>query len=258
MKNTYKIFIFIALAGLFFTSCEKDNLLEKKESIAIDAEQSFPVLKAPTIVKYDSVYTFDQFGNPITQKTIKIRNLTWTYAQEWFLDDMHNNGFVTDIYRPGDANGTTYGYYYNWQEISKFEDNAGGNGTWSDYFYEDANYLTNAIGFHLPKHSTQVGLNDGDFDKLASVLGSTSAIRAKLQLGYDQWWTPIGGFWNNNYAGMWIDVRNSYYAANIVSGCGVVAKWDGDDNDHYWLLFTNIEDLRANVRLVRNITSAQW
>jgi hypothetical protein len=171
---------------------------------------------------------------------------------------MHSNLFTTTVARTGDTDGIIYGYYYNWTEMKDFNDNVGGNGTWSDLFYEDTNYSIPATGFHIPKHSTQVGLNDGDIDKLASILGSTSAVRAKLQLGYDGWWTPIAGFGSSNYAAMWIDARYSYYAANIVPGCGVVALWDSNNYDNYSMLFTNITDLRANVRLVRTITQSQW
>lgn len=262
-RNIFRLLAVIAIAALAFTGCQKEQEFinpenQTGEEKIIDAEKHFNVLKAPTIVRFDTLWTFDNQGNPIMQKTIKIRNLTWTFIQEWFYEDMHNDGFTTDVARTGDSYGTTYGYYYNWTEVKDFNDNAGGNGTWSDFFYEDPNYTTNAFGFHIPKHSTQVGLNDGDIDKLASVLGSTSAVKDRLNLSPDSWWTPIGGFGSSNYAGMWIDARYSYYAANIVPGCGVVAQWDGNNNNNYALLFTNITDLRANVRLVRTIAKSQW
>ncbi len=258
MKNIFRIFAFIALVGIVFTSCQKDNLLEEeplKEEVLVDAQKSFSVLKGFVLTKIDKVYIMQTDGTLKEHRTIKMRNLQWTVAQEWLLDDLQTDGFQGYSFYPGDTDGSQHGYYFLWDQMEDAADNS----SWQYLVYRENDYNTaiSSNPFHLPKVDTNVGSNDGDITKLASILGSTSLVRQKLQMDYDGVDNSSPAF-NTNHAYMWLEVRGTYAQANKVTGCGVLAKWDGQNNDHFWHSFTNITNLKANTRLVRNITSSEW
>jgi hypothetical protein len=265
-RNIFRLFAIIAIAGLVFTGCQKEeNLLDTENPIGqekiVDAQQNFPILKGATIVKYDTVYIVDGSGELKPHRTMKIRNLNWSIVQEWLFVDMntYNSTNSVDLFSntsfyPGDTYGLTHGCYYPWDQI---EDEVDGD-NWEYIVWADE-YWTEISGnqFHLPKIDTYGGANDGDITKLAMMLGSTSLVRQKLALAYDGVDNSYPEF-VNTHAYMWIEARGTYAEVNKVTGCGVLAKWDGADSDHFWHVFTNITNLKANVRLVRDITSAQW
>lgn len=259
-KKFFRLFAVIAIVGLVFIGCQKDNLVEEQnasnEVLVVDANQTFSVTKGFTITKLDSVFVLqgDEYGTVKMHRTIKIRNLNWTVAQEWFLDDLQTSGYQDYSFYPGDVDGSVHGYYYPWE--NQVESGADNN-DWAYIIFRDENYTPiSGNQFRLPR----VDINCGsDFQNLASVLGSTSLIRAKLQVVYDgvDNWGPA---FDTQLAGFWMEVRGGCVEANLQPHCGAVAMWDKlngqNDNFAYW--FTNIETSKANVRLMRNITSAQW
>ncbi len=266
MKKFINLFAVFAIVGMVFIGCQKnESLLEPKKSNQaekiVDAQQSFPVDKGATIIKYDTKYVMDGYGDLKPCKTMKIRNLNWSIVQEWLFVDLNTSSPVdgTDLfqnvsYYPGDTYGATHGVYYPWSQI----EDAADNNDWKSIVYKDNGY-TSVSGefFHLPKMDTYVGANNGDITKLAMMLGSTSLVRKKLALDYDGVDNSYPEF-VNTHAYMWIEARGTYQQPNIAPGCGALAKWDGADNDHFWYSLPGITNLKANVRLVRNITAAQW
>lgn len=258
MKFNLKYFAIIAFAVLAFTGCQKENLVEEQEIkgdlIVVDATQNFSILKGFTITKPGIVYVMQSDGSLKMHRTLKIRNLNWSVAQEWFLDDLQTDGYQNYSFYPGDTDGSVHGYYYLWE--NQIESGADNN-DWSQIIFSDE-YYTPVSGeqFRLPR----VDINCGsDFINLASVLGSTSLIRAKLEVDYDgvDNWSPA---FDTQLAGFWMEVRGGCQEGNLQPHCGALAMWD-NQNGHvdrfaYW--YTNIETTKANVRLMRNITSAQW
>jgi len=253
MKLVSKISIsalFILGLAVSFVGCQKENNLSVEpiatKTTFIDYNKTYNVEKGATIIKYGNVYVMDQFGNYNLHRTIKIRNLTWTFVQEWFLDDLN-----TDMYYPGiDPSILPLPKYYSW----KGEMQSAVDGGDFSYIIASDQSGTPALGFHMPKVSNVFA--ESDIDQLGTALGSNASIRTKLQLTY-------GGarFWNPSLspsqACLWIECRNTNYAPNIVANCGVAGVWNLP-NDNFGLAFTNIPQTQVNVRLVRNITQAQW
>jgi len=258
MKKQLKFLAAFALLAALMTGCQKEQDLTitkpNAEGLVIDAEQHFKVEKAPTISKIGTVYMPDYLGNPIAHRTIKIRNTSSTFIQEWLLDDMHTDAFATTTKRSGDDSGLIYGYYYDWNELVDGQDGIGWS--WNDWVYSDNALTISAIGFHIPRQSTTVGGTDGDIEKLASILGSTTLVRSKLQINYDG--VSDGTPYSTTKAMIWMDVRTGYYYMNQIPGCGAMALWNQNTAGSMAIFFTNIPDLKANVRLVRDISLSQW
>jgi hypothetical protein len=257
-RKIFSLFAVIVFAVLAFTGCQKDNLVEEQkangELIIVDAEQTFSITKGFTITKPGTVYVMQTDGSLKMHRTLKIRNLNWSVAQEWFLDDLQTDGYPGYSFYPGDVDGSVHGYYYLWgNQIESGAD----NNDWSQIIFSDANYTSiSGNQFRLPR----VDINCGsDFQNLATVLGSTSLIRAKLEViydGVDNW----GPAFDTQLAGFWMEVRGGCQEANLHPHCGALAMWDKQNghNDRFAYWYTNIETSKANVRLMRNITSAQW
>jgi hypothetical protein len=268
-KRIFKFFAIILTASIMFSACQKEQILPEQQNQGkrIYAGRTYDVSKSlggidplvepkgATIVKYDFVYILQDDGVTLKRhRTLKIRNLAWTIAQEWLLDDLQTNLYQDFSFYPGDTDGSLHGYYYLWNQM---KDAADAN-DWQYIVFRDANWTPiDGQQFHLPKINTVVGTNDGDIEKLASMLGSTSLIPQKLQLSYDGVANTVPPF-NTRYANMWIEVRGTFYQPNIVPGCGVYGEWDSQANNSYCLFFTNMSNIKANVRIVRNINSTQW
>jgi len=277
IKRIFRFFAVILTASVMFSACQKEQIESEEDGYGkrINAEQVFdvskalgsenPIEKGFTVTKPGYVYvlqgTTDPNGEIIFKqhRTLKIRNLNWTIAQEWLLDDLQTDGFEDFSFYPGDnVSNAPHGFYYSWNQIESAAD----ANDWQYMIYRDASGSTPIIGeqFHLPKlNSTLIyGQNDGDIEKLASMLGSTSLIRQKLQMVCDGVYVSpsISGF-DNRYAYMWIEVRATPWASDPQSGCGCLGSWDSQNNNNFSLVFSN-NILKANVRLVRNITQSQW
>jgi len=263
LRKTIKYAAIIFAVAVSLVSCQKDDSNEQVAkavgtgfSTEINAEMNFKIQKA-VYTRPGVVYFMDGSGTPIAVPTIKMRNPTTTICQEWLGENLNSEavqGYISNPNDPGNVNKT--GLYYDWNvEIASLEDGLSGplGYGWNEMMYEEATGTINCVGFHLPKGNSYPAT--GDFEKLAQMLGSTSAIRAKLNIPYGTDYTTP---WNPSVAGVWIDVRNTPGAPNIVPGCGVVALWKAWESDRFYYSFTNINNYHANVRLVRNISRAQW
>jgi len=233
-RNIFRLFAIIAIAGLVFTGCQKEeNLAEPINSVkSINAEQTFPILKHgpvftdPAVVKY--MYDWEGNLRPVDCRVIRD---THGNKQEWIFADFITD-FGTAYYASGDTYGLNKGAYHNWNDASSID------GFQSRLIYNsDGSPYAN---FHLPTMS--------DINNLAHMLGSTSAIKNKLQLAYDGYW-GAGVNWETTTACMWI---NNPGDPNIVPGCGVFGKWDGQNNNNFWMVYPNYA-VKVNVRLVRTV-----
>jgi len=268
-----KINITIAILSLFvFFACEESEVFDKtryqnSESDynlkAYDVESSYidfikvEVPQIPTdrrgfvLTKQSKVYILQSEGLK-EYRTLKIRDLSWRYPQEWLLDDLCTNGIPDYTYFPGDPTGNIHGYYYPWYQIQTIVD----NNQWQFITFRDSagTIPINGDQFHLPKIDSYVPAFDGDIEKLTWMLGSTSLIPNILCMEYDG---TSGSFYQNK-AYIWLEARGSYEEGSIYPGCGYMGMWDNIDNNSFWHCHTNNPNLKVNVRLVRNITQAEW
>ncbi len=241
----FNLFAIIAFAVLAFTGCQKENLVNEQTSenkgVAVDAEKSYPILKGTIPRKPGVVYIPNSDWSELIQhNTLKVKNLSGTVMQEWLIIDMKSDAWFHFNTQSGDATGSTYGMYYRWGYNF---DNMSQN-DWNQMVY-DVNW-TSLSGFHIPTET--------DINNLASVVGSTRGLRSFLQLGYDGA-KNYGPDYTTDFAAMWVSQPGN---PNIVRDCGVFLQWKRYENDRMYYFYTNIEDLRVNVRLVRNITASQW
>lgn len=246
MKNIFRIFAFIALVGIVFTSCQKDNLLEEKdiqqekgESIAIDAEASYPILKGFVFKKYRYAYIPFNDNGDMEHKTMKIKDLQGR-MQEWIFVDLKTDGFIDNWTQAGDDDGINHGMYYEWYD--NFHDMTQAN--WDQIIFDED--FNNISGFHIPTQN--------DINKLAQIIGSTSKIRNFLKLGYDGAKNYVPDY-STDFAAMWVNKPGD---PNIVAGCGVFGQWQRNQNDHFYYFYTNIQTLGVNVRLVRDLPANEW
>jgi len=239
-RKIFSLFAVIALAVLAFTGCQKDSLVEEQTSenkgFAVDAEQSYPILKG-TIPRTPGVVYIpnSDWSNLIQHNTLKVKNLSGTIMQEWLIIDMKSDAWYHYNTQSGDATGSTYGMYYRWgynfDNMSPYD--------WNQMIY-DVNWNT-LSGFHIP---TQTDINN-----LASLVGSTSGIRSFLQLGYDGA-KNYGPDYSTDFAAMWVNKPGD---PNIVPGCGVFLQWKRYERDRMYYFYSNIDYLGINVRLVRDL-----
>ena len=135
MKNIFKIFAFIALVGIVFTSCQKDNLLEEKEQTddsfikndKISAEGSVgytDIFKKPSgSVNKTATYPIDiYFKNFSTGQTTTYKavlDYTSQPNQVWLAENLKEEQFfaTNSMTNPNDPSGSQYGYFYHYNDI---------------------------------------------------------------------------------------------------------------------------------------------
>lgn len=258
-------------------SCQKEDVEDAPKSKHTDGIESslgdirpipydtavcgMALSKAGYIKKKSAVFFMDydeESGEPVMHKyvTLKIRNIKGDLCQEWFLEDLHSNYF-THSSRPDDDSGTKYGYYYPWK------------GTLDDITQEEWNILLfqtedmdgeNANGFHIP--------NCTDFIKLNQIVGQNEKLQNLLQVEYDgtyrprtdDWQEDAGGFWQSPYDPTMF--HNPYCIdPGLEDGCGIIMLAFLNNprfRDGFWACYTNVKDIRCNVRLMRTISKSQW
>jgi len=260
-RKTIKYAAIIFAVAVFLVSCQKedekpagsntDDILGKR----VYSEISYNVLKGATVIKNDTVWVMQNDGITfIPHRTMKIRTLNWSKIQEWFLDDLRTDVFEGSSFYPGDTDGAVHGTYYTWSQVTDVQD--GINGGWETIVYTDGTNYLGVEGFRIPKYSNSY---QGEIDVLASMLGSTSLIKNKIQLANDNLLmngsTPIG---NSAWGSILYDVRGTVMASSQWTGCPAMAAWDGTNNNSFFLWFPNASGLQGNIRLVRTITQSQW
>lgn len=245
-KQIFRLFAIIAIVGLAFTGCQKENLVDEKttenKGVAVDAEKSYPILKGGFVSqKTRTVYIPSSFTNDYTYTSLKIKDSQGRY-QEWLFVDLKTDGIPDYWNQTGDNDGTTYGFYYQWQEtLSTFLQS-----DWDQVVFSDINMTTNITGFHVPVPA--------DIDKLAQIVGSTSKIRSTLALNYDGA-KNYGPDYSTDFAAMWVNKPGD---PNIVPGCGVFLQWKRYESDRMYYFYSNIDYLGINVRLVRDLPVNEW
>jgi|GEM_PF-6688932 len=106
-------------------------------------------------------------------------------------------------------------------------------------------------------------MNVVDLQKIERIAGDFSDICDTLNIKpYGCYTMPDNTHWHSDKACLWlypVSASTKYYgmAANSNSGCGVFARIT-PGQDSFVMVETNIKDLYARVRLVRNISKEQW
>jgi len=249
MNKIFKLFASIAIVGLVFAGCQKEEEQTRQENTTakdvifkeIPYEVANPNYKpnylkfgvpTPSSTATDVLPTFYD-KNSITYKTRIIGSQEWL-IEDWTDDcidgDANNEiGAYTSPYYPNE------GLYYEWEGIM----NPTPQYIWDNYVF------MNKHGFHVP--------TEADINTLISELGSTTFLAQKLGLNFfDDYWAgyPFNKFLKSleEASYIWLDAPND---PSRVDGCGVLLKVKADGSIAYF--YTNMKRLGTRVRLVRNL-----
>ena len=177
-------------------------------------------------------------------QTMKISDMNDKVMQEWLLSDLNEDYFDGQF-----VDASTDDFFYKWKgEICNMS-----QGTWEEYIADENENPEK--GFHV--------LNVVDLQKLVEITGDFSDACDTLRIKpYGYYTQPGSKHWNSNLACLWlfpVSATTKYYgmAANSNSGCGVFARIT-PGADSFAEVYTNIKELYARVRLVRNISKEQW
>ena len=250
MKFNLKYFTIIAFAVLAFTGCQKEEiLLEQKptEWKEVVMEKSFAVTKAPYLRSLRYVFINDGWGQAQQCRAITFTDVPTGKKQEWLFIDAHSQAYNISYLHPNETNtddfepeyASDYGGYYEWAI------NFATTTSWDGLVYSDASLDPSTVinGFKIPTFA--------DLDKLGSILGSTSLIPSKLSMNYDGLWSNYSNYhFSTDIAAMWVHCPGD---PNVVPGCGVVALWKTSQNNVMTGSYTNMTNLGANIRIVRDI-----
>ena len=185
----------------------------------------------------------------IPYETMKISTMDESIMQEWLLSDLNEDYFDGQKMVPNKDDAAKTDYFYMWKgEICNMS-----QGTWEDFVRTKNNKAVK--GFHV--------LNVIDLQKIKKIAGDFSDICDTLQIKpYGYYSEPRTTPWNSDKACLWlypVSSTTKYYGmvANPKSGCGVFAQIT-PGKDSFVEVVTNIKDLYARVRLVRDIPKGQW
>ncbi len=252
-KSLLKLFAIFAIVGMAFIGCQKEDDFTNKnldEGVLIKRDTVFRILKGAVITKYDYVYVLQENGSLVKHKTIKIRDLQWKIVQEWFLEDLKTTAIQDPKFYPGD-DGSVHGYYYRWEnQITDVADNNG----WKYLVCADKNYTEFDRPFRLPRIQRYY-CELGDDLRLGQLLGSTYAIKSKLQLQDDGYYNAHIPIFKKGVSCFWLETRRTCTPHNS-EHCGVLSTWN--NNGSYYLHGLSLPNVYANVRLMRDIRKSDW
>ena len=194
------------------------------------------------------IYNFDDDSLEIHQ-TMKISTMDGSIMQEWLLSDLNENYFRGQKKVPNKNDATKMDYFYKWKgEICDMS-----QGTWDEYVRTVNDEAES--GFHV--------MNVIDLQKIKEIAGDFSDVCDTLAFKPFGYYAPPK-FTNeaSNLVYLWlfpVASTRKYYGmqANAENGCGVLARIV-PGSDSFSEVYTNVRDIYARVRLVRDISAEQW
>lgn len=202
--------------------------------------------------KTSEVFLYDIESEVFDRKyqTLKISDKNGTLMQEWFLSDIHEDWFDSYVVYNEENNGKR-DFFYRWKgDIYDMRP-----GDWDEYIAN--NNGIEEKGFHIA--------NVIDLQKLTKIVGDFSNACKLIDIVYDGYYTkePNYHHWNDKKAYFWLFPVSSTYdysgmSENIEKDCGVLAVINPEDDYYTTILYTNIKDIYARLRLVRDITPEKW
>ena len=196
------------------------------------------------------LYNFDGDSLEVHQ-TMKISTMDGSIMQEWLLSDLDEKYFNDNdqLLVPNKNDATKTDYFYKWKgELCDMP-----QGTWDDFVRTESDEAES--GFHV--------MNVIDLQKIKEIAGDFSDVCDTLALKPFGYYAPPK-FSNeaSNFVYLWlfpVASTRKYYGmqANAESGCGVLARIV-PGSDSFSEVYTNVRDIYARVRLVRDISAEQW
>ena len=239
MKRKILFALLMACAGLFFSACQDEDIVQVEQAeVSTDSKTPFSLQLPDTTTypshlsklfigrKYGSVYCLNEdfeYANSTMYRTVKLRNTSGTIIQEWLLEDLRCNA-MPYLTHPDDPTGEQYGYYYQWEgclsDISQSE--------WN-FMLHDADYNP-VTGFHIP--------TSADMNNLGTILGGTENAPRYLQLNFDgflydanRYWSGPAAFWKEPYNPIWTEYNG--HDPNQQEGCGILFEWYAPGTNEY-------------------------
>lgn len=197
------------------------------------------------------LYNYDTEKFDIPYRTLKISDLDGKVMQEWLLSDFNEDYFDDkgQLMLPNEEDATKSDFFYKWQG----DIYAQWPSVWNKRFVDENRVAV--TGFHI--------LNVIDLQKISRIVGDFSEACDTLKIKPFGYYTgPRVTHWHSDKACLWlspVSATTQYYgmAANSNSECGVLARIT-PGADSFATVYTNIKDLYARVRLVRDIPKGQW
>lgn len=182
-------------------------------------------------------------------QTLKISDKNGTLMQEWFLSDIHEDWFDSYVVYNEENNGKR-DFFYRWKgDIFDMHPS-----DWDEYIANNQGIIEE--GFHI--------VNVIDLQKLTKIVGDFSNACKLINIVYDGYYTKKDNsrHYGDKKAYFWlypVASTNEYYgmAGNSDCECGVLADIKPED-DYFAIFYTNVKDVYARLRLVRDITPEKW